>query len=270
MPELITSTQNRRIKDAVKLRERRGRDKQRRIIIDGTREISLAIEGGVELAEAFVADRAISDVETQTLLDRLEQNDVPLSRVTADVHGKLAFGQRGEPVIAVARMPRRGLDEICLPNTPLIAVVEGVEKPGNVGAILRTADGAGISAVLVADGGTDLFNPNTIRASLGTVFTVPLCAAPAAEVIRWLREQHVAIVAARVDGAVDYTRADLTGPAAIVLGSETAGLTDVWTGADIQAVKLPMHGHADSLNVSATAAILFYEAVRQRTAEPGL
>jgi TrmH family RNA methyltransferase len=146
-----------------------------------------------------------------------------------------------------------------------VAVLEGVEKPGNAGAVLRSADAAGVSAVIVADARTDLFNPNAIRASLGAIFSLPVCEATSADALAWLRQRRFAVFAARVDGAVPYTQADYRGPAAIVLGSEAAGLSPVWTGDDIQAVRLPMLGVVDSLNVSAAAAVLFYEARRQRT-----
>ena len=148
-------------------------------------------------------------------------------------------------------------------------MLEGVEKPGNIGAVLRSADAAGVSALIVADGGTDLFNPNTIRASLGTIFTVPVCSASAAAVRDWLLAAKLAIFAARVDAEAIYSDADFTRPAAIVLGSEAAGLTGVWSGAGITPIRLPMKGAVDSLNVSATAAVLFYEALRQREGSRG-
>ena len=144
-----------------------------------------------------------------------------------------------------------------------MVVLEGVEKPGNLGAVLRSADGAGANALIVADPRTDLFNLNVIRASAGTVFGVPLAVAPADAVITWLRERGIRIVATRV-GAAAYTDADLRGPLAIALGSETEGLSEQWAGAGIEAVSLPMLGIADSLNVSVTAAVLLYEARRQR------
>jgi TrmH family RNA methyltransferase len=150
-----------------------------------------------------------------------------------------------------------------------VAVIEGVEKPGNLGAVLRSADGAGVDAVVVADPATDPWNPNAIRASLGTVFTVPIAVATAAEAFDWLRNQGIGAVAALVDAPLSYTDADLTGALAIVLGSETAGLSEVWRTGDVTPVRVPMRGVADSLNVSVTAAILFYEALRQRGAQPG-
>ena len=143
-------------------------------------------------------------------------------------------------------------------------MLEGVEKPGNVGAVLRSADAAGVSAVIVADGRTDLFNPNAIRASLGTIFTMQVCEAASGEVLAWLRGKRFQIIAARVDGSVGYMKVDYRRPTAIVLGGEAAGISPIWSGDDVTAVHLPMRGAADSLNVSVTAAVLFYEALRQR------
>jgi TrmH family RNA methyltransferase len=139
-----------------------------------------------------------------------------------------------------------------------------VEKPGNLGAVLRSADGAGADAVIAASPRTDLFNPNTIRASAGTVFAIALAAAPTSDVLTWLRDHDVRIVAARVDAEALYTEADLTGRVAIALGAEADGLTDTWVGDDIEGVRLPMLGIADSLNVSVSAAVLLYESRRQR------
>jgi TrmH family RNA methyltransferase len=151
-----------------------------------------------------------------------------------------------------------------LPADPLLAVIEGVEKPGNLGAVLRTADGAGVSAVIVAESGTDLFNPNVIRASLGTIFSVPVAVASTGDVLAWLRERGIRIVAARVQASIDYTSADYRGAVAIALGSEARGLSDAWAELADISVHVPMLGIADSLNVSATAAVIFYEALRQR------
>jgi TrmH family RNA methyltransferase len=176
----------------------------------------------------------------------------------------LAFGERAEGVlgVAVARTPT--LRDLKLPANPLIAVLEGVEKPGNLGAVLRSADGAGVSAVIVADGVSDLYNPNTIRGSLGTVFSLPMAVATSREAIAWLRHQGIRMCAAWVDAPVDYTAVDYRGAVALVLGSEAQGLSDIWSVDDVVRIRLPMLGIADSLNVSATAAVLFYEALRQR------
>jgi TrmH family RNA methyltransferase len=181
-----------------------------------------------------------------------------------EAFAKLAYGDRLDGIVSVAETPLHRLADLDLPANPLIGVIEGIEKPGNLGAVLRTADGAGLSAVIVAEPGTDLLNPNVIRASLGTIFSVPVAVASSGEVLAWLQERDISIVAARVQGSVDYTVADYRGPTAIALGSEARGLSDAWAELATASVHIPMLGVADSLNVSATAAILFYEARKQR------
>jgi RNA methyltransferase, TrmH family len=274
----ITSRQNPRVKDAVRLRVGRERRKAGRHLVEGEREIRRALEAGVRPVEAFVweepgARHGESATRSQEpgssgkdeLVELLRRAGAEILPVTAEVYEKLCFGEREEAgIVVVAHTPRRGLADLELHADPLVAVIEGVEKPGNVGAILRSADAAGLDAVIVADGGTDLFNPYTIRASLGTVYKANVIEATAAETIAWLREKGLRAVAARVDGAVDYAAVDYRGGVAIVLGSEAEGLSDEWRGNDVTAVRLPMRGVADSLNVSTTAAVLFYEAARQR------
>jgi TrmH family RNA methyltransferase len=161
----------------------------------------------------------------------------------------------------------KSLADLSLAGQGLVVVLEAVEKPGNVGAVLRTADAVGASAVVVADPGTDLYNPNTIRASLGAVFTVPACTAGSAETLAWLRGQRLRILAARVDGSVRYTDVSYVEPCALVLGSEVRGLSEVWRDAEVTAIRLPMLGTVDSLNVSITAAVVLYEALRQRAGQ---
>jgi TrmH family RNA methyltransferase len=189
-------------------------------------------------------------------------------QVGPDALARIAFGQRSEGVVAVVAAPDRSLARLDadrgLPAEPLLAVLEAVEKPGNVGAILRSADGAGLDAVILADPVADPWNPNTIRSSLGTVFTTRLAVASSGETLGWLSDRGIRIIAARVDGARSWDVADLRGGLAICLGSEARGLTPAWSGPEIEAVRLPMLGRADSLNVAATAAVLFYEARRQR------
>jgi RNA methyltransferase, TrmH family len=167
-------------------------------------------------------------------------------------------------VVAIVAIPMTDIDRLRLPPDPLVLVVEAVEKPGNLGAMLRTADGAGADALIAASPLTDVFNPNVIRASLGTVFTVPNAAASTADVLATLRRSAVRIVAARVDAKAMYTDIDLRGAVAIVVGNEAGGLSSPWSASDVTAARLPMLGKADSLNVSAAAAILLYEARRQR------
>lgn len=268
---LITSRHNPRVKEAVRLREGRERRKTGRHLIDGEREIRRAIEAGVRPLTAFVCEPGTRGGEKRFLEPFLEGKGAEILPVTAEVFEKLCFGEREQAgILVVAETPRRGLAELAgqLSSAPLLAVIEGVEKPGNVGAILRSADAAGVDGVIVADGATDLFNPNTIRASLGTVFKANVVEATSAESVAWLRERGVRAVAARPEATVDYTSADFRGGVALVLGSESEGVSEAWRGAEIEAVRLPMCGIADSLNVSTTAAVLFYEAVRQRGAKP--
>ncbi len=185
--EPITSLHNPRVKDAARLRDRRGRDKQRRILIDGTREIARALAAGVPLIEVFVAPQLCTSDSSRELLGELARRQVALLHVALAVFEKLAYGARSEGLIAVAQPPRHGLADLRLAEHTLVSVLVGVEKPGNVGAVLRSADAAGAAAVIVADAGTDLYNPNCIRASLGTVFTLPVCAASSAAALDFLR-----------------------------------------------------------------------------------
>ena len=250
------------------MRERSGRDEQGRIIIDGVRESGQALAAGVEVLEAFFFAELCCDKEHQRLLATAERAGAELMEVTSHVMEKLSFGQRIEGVVLVARPPQRRLDDLALPADTLVAIVEGVEKPGNLGAIVRTADAAGVAAVLVADGGTDLYNPNAIRASLGAIFSVPVVAVSTEEILAWLRAEQFRIYTARVDGVAEYTDVDFLGRAAIALGSEARGLSARWRGDDIKSMRLPLLGSVDSLNLSATAAVLFYEALRQRRSSP--
>jgi TrmH family RNA methyltransferase len=257
---------NPRFRRALKLRDRRQRDKHGRFLIEGIREIRLALTGGISLEELFYCPAQAETAACQQLIDEAAGLGTQLFSLASELMDKLCFGERDEGLLAVAITPPRPLDGLQLPERALVAVLEGIEKPGNVGAIVRTADAAGVAAVVVADGGTDLFNPHAIRASLGTVFTVPIAAATSSETAAWLRQRGIHSFAARVDGAIPYTRGDFTQPCAIILGSEAQGLSGVWSGAECTSVCLQMHGAADSLNVSVTAAVMFYEAVRQRSA----
>jgi TrmH family RNA methyltransferase len=261
---ILTSLANPKVKAATALRERRERDRTGLTLLDGAREVRRAIDAGTELTEVYVCEALLAGADARTVLDRLRGGAIPVQPTSEPVFAKLAFGARSEGLVAIARIPSLELSGLALPADPLVAVVEGVEKPGNLGAVLRSADGAAVDAVVAASPRTDLFNPNVIRASAGTIFTVPLAAAPTVDVLAWLRERGLRIVAARVDAERRYTDLDLTGPLALVVGAEADGLGESWSAPDVTAVHLPMLGVADSLNVSVSAAILFYEARRQR------
>lgn len=269
----IASLHNPRLKDAARLRDRRGRQQQEQFLIDGARELRKALAAGVEIVEVFLPDDAVE--LNYALLRELASRGVNVATVAPAAFRKLAYGEREAGIVAVARTPQYTLADMCpeesLPGrpeasaTPLIMVLESVEKPGNIGAVLRTAAAAGATALIVADPGTDLYNPNTIRSSLGALFELPVCAASATDVLAWLRRWKFHLFAARVDASRGYTAVDYRLPTALVLGSEAAGLSEVWRGEDIVDVSIPMLGSVDSLNVSVTAAVLLYEVLRQRS-----
>ncbi len=260
----ITSIQNPRIKNAGKLRQRRQRDRQKRFLIDGVREIARAHVSDVTIDEVFYCKKLLRDDAARELVERLKADGVDTSDVVKPVFGKLAYGERNEGIVAVGQTPERSLDAFVPPESALVVLLEGVEKPGNIGAVLRTADAVGADCVLLAGGGTDLWNANTIRASLGTLFTLNVLEATADEAIAWLAANKFRTLATRVDAELLYTHADYSGRIAIALGSEADGLTPVWHSADTTPIRLPMLGTADSLNVSATSAVVLYEALRHR------
>jgi TrmH family RNA methyltransferase len=259
----ITSLTNPRVKAAVRLRDRREREVTGLTIVDGAREILRALDAGVRVETAFVAEDLLRTPDARAVAARLRHRPSTLS-VSPPVLAKVAFGERSDGIVAIVETPHLTLADLRVPDDPLVVVVEGVEKPGNLGAVLRTADGAGAHAVIAADPRTDPFNPNAIRASLGTIFVLPVVAATTAETIAWLAAHGIRPVATIVGAETDYTAADLRGPLAVVLGSEADGLSSAWHAADVTAISIPMAGSADSLNVSTAAAVVLYEAVRQR------
>jgi RNA methyltransferase, TrmH family len=263
MPTLA-SPSNPRIKSTARLRDRREREATGLTLIDGAREARRALASGVEVVEAFVCEPLLAGEDARAALDQIRDRAITMTTTSEAAFARIAFGERAEGLVLVVRAPSFDLDSLKLGDPPFVVVIEGVEKPGNLGAILRTADGAGVDALLAASPRTDLANPNVMRASAGTAFSVPMAAAPTRQVIDWLTTRGIRIVAARVDAEAVYTDVDLTGPLAIALGSEAEGLTDTWRAAGVEPVRVPMAGVADSLNVSVTAAVLLYEARRQR------
>lgn len=268
--DVITSAANPRIRAAHALRERRGRSETGRLLVDGGREVLRALQAGATIREAFVARGTLS-ADAAEAVARLVERDVPVIAVAGAAWSRLAYGERGSDLIAVVDAPSTDLADVervvAVEVAPLLVVVEDAEKPGNLGAIARSADGAGATALLVAvhdRPAADPWNPNAARASLGTVLSLPIAIAPSAALAAWLRARSIRIVAARVQASMDYRDADLRGPVAIVVGSEAAGLGPAWLADDVIGVRLPMLGVADSLNVSAAAAVLLYETRRQR------
>lgn len=262
--QAIASPSNPHVKAAAELRNRRDRERTGLTIVDGARELLRAIDAGVTVEDAFVCEALVRSDDARAAVVAVTQRARRIFQVSIAAFEKVAFGDRAEGIVAVVRVPATALSDLDLPPDPLVAVLESIEKPGNLGAVLRSADGAGADALIAADPGTDLFNPNTIRASLGAAFAVPLASASSADTLAFLRAAGMRIVAARVDAEIAYTDADLRGPLAIALGAEANGLSPIWAGPDVMAVRLPMLGVGDSLNVSVAAAILLYEARRQR------
>jgi TrmH family RNA methyltransferase len=261
----VTSRQNPRFKAALGLRHASERRSTNRILVDGAREIGRGMDAGIPLIEVWVAPERMRSQASRALLPRVAAA-TEVVKTTAELLAHLAYGERDEGIVAVFERPSTMLERLDLPDDALVAVVERVEKPGNLGALLRSADGAGVDAVIVADPASDVWNPNAIRASVGTIFSLPLAVCPAVDALAYLRVAGIEILAARVEGATDYEAVDLTGPVALVVGAETTGLSEVWQGDGVRAVSIPMAGLADSLNVSASAVVLFYEARRQRRA----
>ncbi len=266
--ELLTSTQNPRIKALRRLRDAARDERGDAVVIDGRREIRRAFAAGIAFRELFYSRRRLQPDDEDHLLRPARTAGVRLTEVSDPVLEKICYGERHDGLVAVAERPRRQLSDLRLGRCPLLVVLEGLEKPGNLGAVLRSADAAGVEAVLVADAAADPFGPNAIRASLGTIFCVPVVETTTAEARAWLAERAIATVAADPAAATIYTNVDFSGATAIVLGSEARGLTEPWRGPDARAARVPMRGRGDSLNVSITAALFFYEALRQRTAVP--
>ena len=248
---MITSVQNARIKHVVALQQKSAlRREEGLFVVEGQREIEHCIACGYEIEEMFVLDGLA--VEHEHFV------------VSPAVYEKMAYREGTEGIIAVAKCKAHRLKDLQLPKAPLIVVLESVEKPGNLGAILRTAEAAGVNAVIVCDPLTDLYNPILIRASIGGVFSVPTAVCTSKECIDFLKERKIRILTAQLQDSYEYYDYDMRGATAIVMGTESTGLTTVWREAADVHIRIPMLGRLDSLNVSVSAAILMYEAVRQR------
>ena len=290
VPPSITSPTNPHIKAVVKLADRRTRDAARRTLVEGVREVRLALAAGVAPVEAYLCPELIAGPEAEAaarhLVGLAATGMTELFYVTPPVFEKLAYRGNSGGLLLVIAYPNPSLDALTFRAAPFVVVVEEAEKPGNLGAVLRTADAAGVDALIVptpletgflprnpvstaASTGTDPHNPNVIRASLGAYFTVSTVAAPTDAAIAWLRRQGIAIVATTPAATTLYTAADLTGPVAVVMGSEAWGLSETWLAAADVRLRIPMAGQVDSLNLSAATALLLYEVVRQRQGSGG-
>ena len=257
---IITSVQNARIKHVVALQQKSSlRREEGLFVVEGQREIEHCVACGYEIVEVF---------RGEWLEVRGERLDLPVSTVSRQVYEKMAYRGSTEGIIAVAKCKNHSLSNLSplTPHlSPLFIVLERIEKPGNLGAILRTAEAAGVDAVIVCDPLTDLYNPNLIRASIGGVFNVPTAVCTSEECIAFLKEHHIKILTAQLQDSYEYYDYDMTAATAIVMGTESTGLTQQWREAADAHIRIPMLGRLDSLNVSVSAAILMYEAVRQRS-----
>jgi TrmH family RNA methyltransferase len=267
--ENITSSRNPRISALLRLSKRRERERTGLFAFEGLREISLAARAGLEFAEGFYCPSIARGDEASAVLEMLTAAGCPLFSVTPRIFERIAYRGTTGGIMVTAARPSARLQDLPLGRDPVYIVVDGVEKPGNYGAIFRSADGAGVTALILTGEGTDLYNPNTVRASMGTVFTVPAAVSSSQDAIGWFRENGISIAVAVPGAGLFYTEADLSGRCAIVVGSEAEGASERWIESADTKMTIPMLGSADSLNVSASASILAYESVRQKKAAAG-
>jgi TrmH family RNA methyltransferase len=266
IPEFIQSRQNPRVQNLARLRERAGREAQGRFLVEGLRELERALLRPGTIEDIYFCPDHFRGEEANALLDRAAAAGIPVCHLAALAFEKVSLREGPDGLLGVARAWKSTLEELKLSANPLLLLLEHVEKPGNLGALLRSADAAGVDAVIVCDPVTDLFNPNVVRNSQGTLFSLPVVVAESAAALAFLRQRNIAIVATTPDSKHDYWEIDLRGPVALALGGEKNGLTTFWIEAADHRARIPMAGLADSLNVAAAAAIALYEAVRQRRA----
>jgi TrmH family RNA methyltransferase len=263
--EIITSLQNARIKRLVRLRDRRARDEEGAFLVEGYREVRRALEKKVALEGLYFSRDWFLGENEPALIAQAEAAGAKLFELSKEGFAKVAYRERPDGILAVAPQWRTALSDLALPSTPFLLVVEAIEKPGNLGTILRSADAAGCHAVVVCDPVTDLFNPNVVRASTGVLFSVPCVVEDSQKVLAWLKGCGIRTVATTPAAKDLYTDCDLTGPLAVIMGSEQYGLSEFWLKNSDQPVRIPMAGQADSLNVAMAALITLFEAVRQRS-----
>jgi TrmH family RNA methyltransferase len=260
MHPLITSPQNPKIKNILSLEKPRERREQNTFIVEGVREMTLALEAGYEIQSLFFCPTIISEAEVAAFgLD--ESTLIP---VQESVFAKIAYRESTGGVLAIARQKMHSLQHIAMSKNPLLLIIEAVEKPGNLGALLRTADAARIDAVIICDPNTDFYNPNVIRSSVGCVFTVQLASAESSETIQWLKKNNISVYCTYLQASESYHLKDYTGPCAIVMGTESTGLSSLWVENSDANIIIPMSGKIDSMNVSTAAAVVIFEAKRQR------
>lgn len=256
--EIISSSENNKIKNLIKLQEKsRERKKQELFVIDGLREIKEALKGGIIIEEVFVCP----DIVGENFSDF---SDIKTFYVSENIYRKISYKEKPAGVLAVAQSKSLELASLKMNKNPLLVILEAVEKPGNLGAIVRSAYAAGVDAIILNDEQTDIYNPNVIRASEGLIFRLPVIIANRENTIKFLHEKNIKILAAALGGAKNYVAANFKEPSAILLGTEATGLSKEWLDEADETIKIPMKGGIDSLNVSVSAAILIFEAWRQR------
>ncbi len=259
----LTSSANPKIKEARRLWKRSERDKTQLFLIEGFREISRAL-ASTNFVRLFTCESLFLGSSEHKIISALKIRGVEIYPCNEQVFRKLSYRDRPDGLLALAHQKHLGLEQLEVENNPLIVVAEAIEKPGNLGTILRSCDAAGASALIVCDRCTDIHNPNVVRASVGTLFTLPVIEASSQETLEWLSQREIEVVAATPSASLEYTQVDLKKGIAIAVGTEQYGLSKVWMESAKLQVKIPMHGEADSLNVSIATSLLLYEAVRQR------
>lgn len=265
---LLTSLQNQKIKDVVHLREKRERDKTNSFIIEGYREILRATDANWKIDTLFICPELFLGTNEGALIEKITCQNGQIYQCTPQVFKKISYRDRPDGLIAIAPQRKPGWPELNKilkdSSLPFFVVAEAIEKPGNLGTILRSSDGVGVDALIICDRCTDIYNPNVVRASVGTLFTVPTFEMKGDETLAWLKKEGICILAATPQAEKEFTEVDLKKPLAIAVGTEQLGLSDKWMKeADLQ-VRIPMHGIADSLNVAMATTLLLYEVERQR------
>ncbi|MBO4658588.1 MAG: RNA methyltransferase [Prevotella sp.] len=261
----ISSIQNPKVKRLLALQQKSSARRDAGcFVVEGRRELLHCIDAGFDVETVFVCPELISEDRCRDILQQVPGDMPLLYTVSGYVYEKIAYRGSTEGVMAIVKTRQLALDDLQLSAHPLIIVLESVEKPGNLGAVLRSADAAAADAVVVCDPLTDLYNPNLIRSSIGAVFTVPCVACDSASCIRFLKSKGISILTAQLQDSLPYYHTDMRRATAIVMGTESTGLTQQWREAADAHIRIPMLGQLDSLNVSVSAAILLFEAVRQR------
>lgn len=258
----LTSAQNPKIKQLVALKEKRERDESHLFLIEGYRELRRAVDSGIRFQALFICPDLFLGTNEESLIERIKTE---IYTLPPHLFEKISYRDRPDGLVAIAHQMNLGLEDLfAKEQVPLFVVAESIEKPGNLGTILRSADGVGASGVIICDRCTDIYNPNVVRASVGTLFTLPVIEAKSDEAYHWLKKNKIEIVAATPSAKEEFTDVDLTPAIAIIVGTEQFGLSDLWMKRANLQVKIPMKGVSDSLNVATATTLLLYEVIRQR------